>query len=200
MRKLLILTLLIIIAYISCHSTIYPQVDMNEVCYKPNPAKAHSWHFHILFWSSNENHKKGAYDLRDKFISEFTKILGPIPICKDLYHGDIVCLFDPHEQANGPFLTAEWSVFITNETFDVIVRWIMQNRGIYDLFVHPNSGCQVDDHTRWAMWGGNSWELDKDILKMNTPYPLEELKSKKLLLENLKTSEIVQQYISEHEQ
>lgn len=28
----------------------------------------------------------------------------------------------------------------------------MQNRGNFDVFVHPNSGWEHEDHAKWAFW------------------------------------------------
>lgn len=41
--------------------------------------------------------------------------------------------------------------------FASTVPWIMQRRGEFDLFVHPNTGCEVVDHTVWPVVGGTKW-------------------------------------------
>ena len=53
----------------------------------------------------------------------------------------------------------------------------MQNRGDLDVLVHPNSGCEFEDHTEWAFWGGKSWELDGTIFSCEYPgcVPTQEL-------------------------
>ena len=30
--------------------------------------------------------------------------------------------------------------------------WIMQNRGEFDILVHPNSGGEKLDHSEWCLW------------------------------------------------
>jgi len=47
----------------------------------------------------------------------------------------------------------------------------MQNRGNYDVLIHPNSGCELEDHSWWAFWGGNPWELDLSIMSHDMPFP-----------------------------
>ena len=54
----------------------------------------------------------------------------------------------------GPFLNAEWGVFIPLENFERVIEWVMQNRGSYDVLIHPNTGCMIEDHSDWAIWAG----------------------------------------------
>ena len=35
--------------------------------------------------------------------------------------------------------------------------------------IHPNSGCEVEDHTEWAVWGGKTWELIPEIFSCEYP-------------------------------
>lgn len=36
--------------------------------------------------------------------------------------------------------------------YNQVVPWMMQNRGNFDVFVHPNSGFEREDHHDWGMW------------------------------------------------
>lgn len=49
------------------------------------------------------------------------------------------------------------------------VPWIMQRRGALDVLVHPNSGCGLEDHTQWPLWGGNAWEINRELFKKPPP-------------------------------
>jgi aromatic ring-cleaving dioxygenase len=180
-----------------CHSTKY-QIDRNETCFNPEPAKIYSWHIHLLYWQTNEDHTKGAYDIRDKFIAKFKGRLGPE--CTDLFHQSKMCMFEPDIQPVGPFLTAQWSVFLTMDDFADTVPWIMQHRGDYDILVHPNSGCELEDHSWWAFWGGNPWEINMGAFSMDYPFPWPEKRTNKDLLESNETSFLVKSYIKEHEE
>jgi aromatic ring-cleaving dioxygenase len=47
-----------------------------------------------------------------------------------------------------------------------VVPWFTQmytsvNTG--SLLVHTNTGCEYEDHSIWALWGGTAWPLDMDI-------------------------------------
>lgn len=195
--KIQIIILLLSISYILSHSTRY-LVERNETCYSPNPAKIYSWHFHVLYWQINKEHTKGAYELRDKFIEKFEKRLGPE--CVSLFHQDQMCMFDPDRQPVGPFLTAQWSVFFLEEDFNDIVPWVMQHRGKYDVLVHPNTGCEMEDHSWWAFWGGNPWQINMDAFGHDKPFPWDDHKSTNQLISNGETSDLVKQYLIENEQ
>ena len=38
-----------------------------------------------------------------------------------------------------------------------------QNRGEFSLLVHPNTGCEYEDHSKWAFWVGPAWIMDMSI-------------------------------------
>ena len=60
---------------------------------------------------------------------------------------------------NTPFLAPNWAAYVPLDRFADTVPWIMQNRGLYDVFVHPNSGCFVRDTLDWSVWGGSKWQV-----------------------------------------
>ena len=66
-------------------------------------------------------------------------------------------------QAAGPFVTAQTASFIPIEYFTEAASWMMQHRGALDIFVHPNSGCSLQDHIHHGLWGGNKWEVDPAV-------------------------------------
>ena len=181
----------------SSHPTHYPQVNRNETCYNPEPAKIFSWHIHLLYWQINPTHTAGAFAIREKFIAAFKNKLGAP--CTDLFHQSQLCMFEPDTQPVGPFLTAQWAIFVTNDLFAETVQWAMQNRGNYDVLVHPNSGCELEDHSWWAMWGGNPWEINLDAMSHDQPFPWPETKTTQELLEKDDTSDLIKKFLSEHE-
>jgi aromatic ring-cleaving dioxygenase len=188
---------LIILQNVLSHSTHYPHVFRNETCYKPEPAKIYSWHFHIIYWQSVEEHKKGALELRDKFVAAFQDQL--TKPCIDLFHQDFMCMFPVDWEPVGPFVTAQWSLYFLPEHFNMVVPWIMQHRGKYDALVHPNTGCEVEDHSWWAIWGGKPWELSLDALSRDQPFPWNDKKSTLELVGSIDSSEVVKEYLKEHE-
>ena len=144
-------------------------VPRNITCVHPTPAKIYNWHFHLLYFQLNKAHTAGAMQIRDDFIATFKNRLGPK--CTSLFFQDKLCMFEPDRQPAGPFPTAQWSVFIMPEDFLDVVSWIMQHKGPYDILVHPNTGCEMEDHSTWAMWGGHPWEINMDAFGHDQPFP-----------------------------
>ncbi len=50
-----------------------------------------------------------------------------------------------------------------------MVMWVMQRRAGFSVLVHPNSGCDIEDHSKWAIWGGLPWQIDLEFFKRKTP-------------------------------
>lgn len=184
-----IFSLFLLFSVSFCHSTHYPQVIRNETCFTSTPAPIFSWHFHLLYWQTNANHTSGAYAIRNKFIQDFKAKLGTP--CTDLFHQDHLCMFEPDTQPVGPFLTAQWAVFVPNENFFEVTQWATQHRKGYDILIHPNSGCELEDHSWWALWGGNPWEINMDAFSHDEPFPWSELQ--------LTERNIVKTFLMEHE-
>jgi len=146
-------TLMFLISFLQIIECHYPKYGAarNITCYVPKPAKIASWHIHLLFHQTNANHTKGAFDIRNKFNATFHDRIGPQ--CKDLFDEDHLCMFEPDIEPIWPFLTAQWSIFVTNEDLTDMFSWFIQNRGIYDILIHPNTGCEMEDHSDWVVWG-----------------------------------------------
>ena len=47
----------------------------------------------------------------------------------------------------GSLCTAQYSFFIPKHFYEETVAWTMQHRNHLDIMVHPNTGCEVEDHT-----------------------------------------------------
>jgi len=156
-----------------CHPTFYNVgTPRNRSCFAKAPVKIFSWHIHVVYNDKQEKIKKQALMLLEKFKETFQSELGAP--CTGLFHQNRLCVFEP-EQAAGPFPVADWSIFVPVDHFASKVPWFMQNRvsnGIsLDVLVHPNSGCEIEDHSWWSMWGGEKWRLNDDALSYDKPYP-----------------------------
>ena len=136
---------------------------------KPAPAKIYSYHIHLLYWQTNKPQIAEAYAIRDQFRAKFQAKLGPD--CHDLFHNDYNCILDPDLGPAGPFPTANWSVFVLPEHLQPMMEWMMQNRGQFTVLVHPNSGCEVEDHSDWTFWSGQPYPLDMTIFSHDQPFP-----------------------------
>lgn len=63
----------------------------------------------------------------------------------------------------GPFAVGEWSMFVPVHYLNAVVPWFVQHRGEFTLLVHPNTGCEYEDHSIWAQWSGPAWNMDMSI-------------------------------------
>ena len=82
----------------------------------------------------------------------FNSSLGPA--CDDMFHNNVSCMVENEMEPYGPFPTAQWAVFVLPEDIGAMASWMMQHRKTYSIFVHPNSGCEIEDHSDWPLWGG----------------------------------------------
>jgi hypothetical protein len=62
-----------------------------------------------------------------------------------------------------PFPIGEWSMWVPVAYYQRVVSWYTQHRGDFSLLVHPNTGCENEDHSTWAQWTGQAWPLDMSI-------------------------------------
>ena len=58
-----------------------------------------------------------------------------------------LCQFEVDWQPAGPFTTAQYSFFVPPAKYEATVSWTMKHRQGLDVLVHPNSGCEPEDHT-----------------------------------------------------
>eukprot|EP01115_Flamella_aegyptia_P008903 TRINITY_DN37290_c0_g1_i1.p1 TRINITY_DN37290_c0_g1~~TRINITY_DN37290_c0_g1_i1.p1 ORF type:complete len:109 (-),score=32.65 TRINITY_DN37290_c0_g1_i1:25-351(-) len=95
-------------------------------------------------------------------------------------------MFKVEYEPDGPFVTAQWAAFIPLERFQETVSWIIQRRQVkgiinaaggpgvprpdLDVFIHPNSGCEYEDHGKWPMWAGQPWRIDMDAMDTENPF------------------------------
>ena len=65
-----------------------------------------------------------------------------------------------HEKLVGPH--PRWSCQITFGTkdFDAFIPWLDEHRNGLSVLVHALTGNDLDDHTKYAYWLGESAELD----------------------------------------
>ncbi len=180
MRILSVLCLAALLAIGYGHPTKY-NVDRNLTCFQPEPAQIFSYHIHLLYIQKNKNNTDTAYAIRERFRTAFAHKLGPD--CDDMFHEERSCILGADKDAAGPFPTAQWSVFVLPEDLTEMTAWMMQRKGDYSVLVHPNSGCEIEDHSWWAYWGGNQWPLDLSIFSYDQPFPWpeEEQQAKGLL-------------------
>lgn len=70
-----------------------------------------------------------------------------------------------HEKPVGPH--PMWSVQLTikTEDFGQVLGWFVFNHKDLILFIHPNTGNDLIDHTEHAIWLGRSVELNLELFQ-----------------------------------
>lgn len=178
MRNILCITTVVVVVLLAVffeaattHPTIYPhrkrQLEVGKMI--PNvPPGIISWHVHIAYTLFNPDVVYRALALREKARAAFKPFLGPD--CPGRYDYGYLCFIDDHDFKNttligGPFVSGEWSIFIPLGYYDLVVPWMLQNRGEFSMIVHPNTGYEYEDHSIWAQWAGQPWPLDMTIFQ-----------------------------------
>lgn len=69
-----------------------------------------------------------------------------------------------HDNPVGPHPTGSYQIAFPPELFPEIVPWLALNRGALTVFVHPNTGQDLEDHRDRAIWLGASQSLDLSVL------------------------------------
>ena len=104
-----------------------------------------SYHAHVYY---DQASKGAAGTLRDKVDAAFTVDLGRW-----------------HDAPVGPHPCGSYQIAFAPELFATLVPWLALNRGDLTVFVHPNTGDAMADHTAHVMWLGESRALNLDALR-----------------------------------
>lgn len=64
----------------------------------------------------------------------------------------------------GPHPTMMFNSHIEPDDFATFVLWLMQNHGPHPVLIHPNTGDDLADHTKHALWLGPPQPLNLDKL------------------------------------
>jgi len=137
------------------------------------PPKIISHHMHVIFHGADRASMAAALARR----TEFLAAAGVNGTLCPMAHSDPaptysgICAFpfefDPEAfpvRAGGPFEGPNFSFFLSDTFLHFAVTWWQSKRryvgGELDVLVHANSGCQLNDHTAFAMWMGTKWEMN----------------------------------------
>jgi len=129
-----------------------------------------SYHIHVLFWpdakpgwsDAGPKGRDGAMRLRDAFATHFG--IQDKPECDAFAPTDGKLCLEPIDPVVGyghssPFPVMNFNIWVPLDRYHDTVPWMMQNRRNYDVLVHPNSGCMLDEHRDWSHWSGDKWQL-----------------------------------------
>ena len=64
----------------------------------------------------------------------------------------------------GPHLYWSCQLAFESDVFANIVPWLALNRDGLTIFIHPDTGDHLKDHTEHAIWMGEMMELDMSAL------------------------------------
>lgn len=103
------------------------------------------YHAHIYFDEASED---DARVVREEIGRRFDTVLGRW-----------------HHKPVGPHPRWMYQVAFTPAVFPELVPWLALNRRGLTVFVHPETGDAVADHTDHALWMGDILELNIDVLR-----------------------------------
>jgi aromatic ring-cleaving dioxygenase len=103
------------------------------------------YHAHVYYDSAS---KAAASTLRDAVEKSFETELGRW-----------------HDAPIGPHPCGSYQIAFAPEVFATLVPWLALNRGNLTVFVHPNTGEALADHSAHVIWLGESRALNLDALR-----------------------------------
>ncbi len=65
----------------------------------------------------------------------------------------------------GPHPIGSCQVTVERKDFSEMVEWFLANRKDYSVFIHPDTGHDLEDHTQHVMWMGKEHPLKTEIFK-----------------------------------
>jgi aromatic ring-cleaving dioxygenase len=116
----------------------------------PDPAAIQDYHAHVYFDAGS---REAARRIRDGVTARFA--------APD--RGAVVGRW--HERTVGPHPRWSFQVAFGPALFDSLVPWLLLNREDLTVFIHPNTGDALADHTEHAAWLGPSVALDIDFFR-----------------------------------
>ena len=108
------------------------------------PESIHGYHAHVYFDAAT---KAAAVALREEIGARFEVALGRV-----------------HERPIGPHPEWSYQVAFAPELFGSLIPWLALNRKGLTVFVHPETGDEVPDHSDHAIWLGKQAEIDLSAL------------------------------------
>jgi len=153
----------VVVGTVGAHPTYYPDVssEAGEYGLEGSLPPFRSYHVHVMFQPEHHSDSCTGYDeamaFRDRFIRHFD--VSEVECEGDFDQGRL-CMFPTALRAFGPFPAPQWAAFIPYEDFPRVSVWMMQYRGPFSVFMHPNSGFEREDHGAWGAWAGQPWFLD----------------------------------------
>ncbi|MBR9868501.1 MAG: DOPA 4,5-dioxygenase family protein [Oceanospirillales bacterium] len=83
-----------------------------------------------------------------------------VELCEQASYTLAVAMGRVHQKPVGPH--TEWSCQLSfdAESIGKVLPWLILNRNGLTVFIHPVTGNDLDDHTKYTMWLGESKPLN----------------------------------------
>lgn len=105
------------------------------------------WHAHVYF---NAGSREAARAWRQTLAARF---------------GERLRIGRFNEGPVGPHPEGSYELAVQPADFAEVLAWLVLNHGGLDLFIHPNTGDLLRDHTEGALWLGRSHALRLEALR-----------------------------------
>jgi len=134
-----------------------------------------SYHVHIVYDCMSSSQVSRAVALQRLARKRFAELTGPDASCASdpdcrYDNGHLAFILDHPLNttlAGGPFPSGEWSMSVPVAYIGVVQAWLTQHyydtSDEFSLLIHPNTGCEYEDHSKWAVWAGQPWPLNMEI-------------------------------------
>lgn len=103
------------------------------------------WHAHVYFDTESA---PAAERLRDAVAAEFDVTMGRW-----------------HEKLVGPHPRWSYQIAFRPELFGAVIPWLALNRDGLTVFIHPETGNDLIDHTAHTIWMGEMLDLNLDLFR-----------------------------------
>lgn len=83
-----------------------------------------------------------------------------VALCEQAHSTLGIMMGRVHQKCVGPH--PEWSCQLSFSTAQIstVLPWLILNRNGLTVFIHPLTGNDLDDHTKYIMWLGDSKPLN----------------------------------------
>lgn len=105
--------------------------------------KINDWHAHLYFPLGDGEKVK---PLTERVHSEFGFSIGRI-----------------WDKPVGPHPVGSCQITVPPGKLDEFIPWLIENRRGVDIFLHPNTGNDLKDHTDHVIWVGKSYDLNTEM-------------------------------------
>lgn len=110
-----------------------------------NVTEVQGWHAHVYFDSDTA---PTAERLRNAVMETFDIRMGRW-----------------HERLVGPHPRWSYQIAFTPEQFGDLIPWLALNRDGLTVFIHPETGDDLIDHTRHTIWMGEMLDLNLEMFR-----------------------------------